>query len=92
MVVKACKFRILVETSSGLPGSLVLLFRDLSDFGFIYSGEGKGHIVFAISIKLAVVFSYVLSQLFFLELPNIEFLARVLKDLYVWRQINSGLR
>lgn len=92
MVIKACKFRILIETSSGLPGGLVLLFRDLRDFGFIYSGEGKGYVVFAVSIKFAVVFSYVLSQLFFLELPNIEFLARVLKDLYVWRQINSGLR
>jgi len=85
------EFPILVKASFSFPGCLILLFGNLRDLCFVYAREGKGEIILAVGVKLAVICCNVLSELFFLEFPYIQLLARVLKHVNIDRQIDSWL-
>jgi len=64
----------------------------LDNFSFVYSWEGEREVILAVSIELTVIFGYMLSQLLFLKLPDVQFLAGVLENFYICWEVDSGLR
>lgn len=83
-VVKAC---------SGLPSSLILLFFLQLDLVLIHYWESKAQMLGWISVELCGILGNFLTQLFLLELPDVQLLVAVLEHIntlwyiqpFLWR-------
>lgn len=71
----------IVEPTLSLPSTLIFLFGFLSDLILIDYWESKTKMLSRICVELSWVFGDLLSQLLFLELPNIQLLVSILEHI-----------
>lgn len=81
----------IVKTAFSFPCSLVRLFCLLFNLIFINNWESETEMLGRISVKLAWILCNLLSELLFLELPNVELLISVLKDINAFRNVKPLL-
>lgn len=84
VLIEVLFFVKIVESSLCFPRCLTIILLLKCRFVFIYSGKSKRKKVFCVSVKITTIVSDVLSQLLFLEFPNVQLLRRVLKYFHPW--------
>lgn len=89
VLVPVLSLHDVVESTLGLPAALVLLFRILLDLIFVDEREAQAKVVCRICIKVVLVLRYLLSELLFLELPDVQFLRSVLEHVDTIRNVQS---
>lgn len=91
MLVPVLSLHHVVKTTFSFPGSLIFLFCLLFNLIFIDDWESETKIISGVSIELAWIFCNLLSELLLLELPDIELLIAVLKDINSFRNVKPLL-
>ena len=92
VLIPVSSFHDIVESIFSFPFSLVFLFFFDLDFIFIHQWKSQTKILFRVGIKFGWIQNQLLSHLFLLKFPNIEFLVSIHKHINSFRNLESFLQ
>lgn len=81
MLVPVFSLHHVIETTLGLPCSLVLFFCFLFNLILVYNWECQTEMLSRVSIEFGLILGNLLTELLFLKLPDIQFLVTVLENI-----------
>jgi len=92
MQIPIFSFHDIIKATLCFPTSFIILLCFLFNFIFVHNWESKTKMLGRISIEFSLIFTNLLSKLFFLKLPNVQLLVAVLEHIHTIWDVKSFLK